>query len=256
MKKFLGCLTVVVCCSSLSFGQTDLTVTIENLQPSGGLFFTPVWAGFHDGTFDVFDVGGTASSQLEAIAEGGDVMPLSMLFAGNGVDGAIAPGSPFGPSGSSFASSASATFSLDATTNRYFSYASMIIPSNDAFVGNDNPLAYPLFDGSDNFAGPIVIDIFGSDIYDSGTEANDAMGAAFSALGGMDTMEAMPIGMHGGLDNFIGTGTANGETIDSAFVADTLIGRITISQAIPEPGTGLLLGLTLPALGLLRRRRR
>jgi hypothetical protein len=46
---------------------------------------------------------------------------------------------PIGPG-----ETASAVFSLDAlaATSRYFSYASMIIPSNDAFIANGNPTAF------------------------------------------------------------------------------------------------------------------
>ena len=69
-----------------------------------------------------------------------------------------------------------------------------------------------------------------------------AGGAAFSALGGTSTDEANNIAMHAGLDNFIGTGTANSETINSAFSADTQIARITI---VPEPSSTLLLGAAL-----------
>ena len=255
MKKTLFTTLAILFAASISYAQTNLTVTVENLQPAGGLFFTPVWSGFHDGSFDTFDVGGNASAALEAIAEGGDIMPLSESFAGSGVDGGVAPGSPFGPAGSSFASSAAADFSVDPASNGYFSFASMIIPSNDGFFGNDNPMAYPLFNDDGSFSGPVVIEILGSDIYDAGTELNDAMGAAFSALGGDDTMEAMPIGMHAGLDDFIGSGTANGESIASGFAADSVIARITISEAVPEPNAMLLLGLALPAIGLLRKRR-
>lgn len=255
-KTVFSTLIALLITAGSAFAQTDVMVHIENLQPEGGLFFTPVWVGFHDGTFDAFDVGGTASEALEIIAEGGDIGPLSASFAGQGVDGGVAPGSPFGPSGSSFASMASATFSVEPSSNGYFSYASMIIPSNDAFVGNDNPMAYSLFDADGNFSGPVVIEILGSSIYDAGTEVNSSTGgAAFSALGGDSMTEAMPIGMHAGLDEFIGTGTANGETIASAFAADSVIARITVSQAVPEPNSFLLLGLAIPAIGLLRKRR-
>ena len=131
----------------------------------------------------------------------------------------------------------------------------MIIPSNDAFIGNDNPTAYSLFDGMGNFSGPLIVEILGSNIYDAGTEVNNPSGgAAFSELGGTDVTEANSIAMHGGLDDFIGTGTANSETILSAFSADTVVARITIS-AVPEPNSMLLLGLALPAMSLLRRRR-
>lgn len=236
-----------------TFAQTNVTVTVENLLPAGGLFFTPVWVGFHNGTFDAFDVGGVASAELEAIAEGGDTVPISTAFLGSGVDGVVAPGSPFGPAGSSFSGTASANFSLDPTANGYFSFASMMIPSNDAFIGNDDPMAYPLFDGTGDFAGPFVIEVLGSQIYDAGTEVNNpAGGAAFSALGGSDVAEAMPIAMHGGLDDFVGTGTANSETITSAFSADTVIARITI---VPEPSSKLLTVLAVAACGWLRRRK-
>ena len=258
MKKLFTAFFCVLFSAASAFA-TDLTVTVENLQPAGGLFFTPVWTGFHNGGFSVYNAGGTASSSLIAIAEEGDTMPLMNAFAGfgmGGVDGAVAPGSPFGPDGSSFASTASADFTVDPNVNRYFSFASMVIPSNDAFFGNDNPMAYELFDGSGNFTGPLVIDILGSDIYDAGSEVNDAMGAAFSALGGTDTDENIAIAMHGGLDNFLNTGTANGETILSAFSADTPIARITVTQAVPEPNAALVALLGLPALGLMRRRRR
>jgi hypothetical protein len=29
--------------------------------------------------------------------------------------------------------------------HQYISYAAMMIPSNDAFIGNDNPMGYPIF---------------------------------------------------------------------------------------------------------------
>jgi hypothetical protein len=244
-----------ICFASLSINAAEVMVTVENLQPPGGLFFTPTWVGFHDGTFDSFDAGSSASAAIEAIAEEGNTAPLSATFAGNGVDGVVAPGTPFGPSGSSFAGSASMTFSIDPLSNRFFSYASMVIPSNDAFFGNDNPMAYSIFDSTGNYAGPVTIEIKGADIWDAGTEVNDTMGAAFSTLGGTSSDEGAVIATHTGLDNFIGTGTANGETILSAFNADSAIARITVTQ-VPEPNS---LGmLTLGALGLLgiaRRRR-
>ena len=66
----------------------DVMITVENLQPADGFFFTPVWAGLHDGSFDLFDTGSAASSQLETIAETGDAGPLSELFnAGTNGDG-------------------------------------------------------------------------------------------------------------------------------------------------------------------------
>ncbi|MEM7386819.1 MAG: spondin domain-containing protein, partial [Verrucomicrobiota bacterium] len=69
---------------------------------------------------------------------------------------------------------ASLTLTLDANdpTNRYLSFASMIIPSNDAFIGNDDPTAHPVFDEMGNFVGGTLLAL-GADIYDAGTEVND-----------------------------------------------------------------------------------
>ncbi|MCA9213725.1 MAG: spondin domain-containing protein [Planctomycetales bacterium] len=247
---------IIVAAAAATSHATELMVTVENLQPPGGLFFTPTWVGFHDGTFDPFDAGGTASDAIEAIAEGGDTAPLSASFAGHGVDGTIAPGTPFGPSGSAFGGTASAMFTVDPASNGYISFASMIIPSNDAFFGNDDPMAYKLFDMNGNFAGPLTITINGSDIWDAGSEVNNKMGgAAFSALGGDSVDDSGMIAMHSGLDEFIGTETANGEMISSAFGADTAIARITVTQ-VPEPGTLALASIGgLALVGLGRRRR-
>ena len=84
----------------------------------------------------------------------------------------------------------------------------MVIPSNDAFIGNGNPTAYRIFNPDGSFAGPLVIDIFGDEIYDAGTEVNDGLGAPFSTLGGSSTDENGTVALHPGLGNFIGTDTA------------------------------------------------
>ena len=58
----------------------EVQVKIENLSPEGGLYFTPVWVGFHDGNFDVYDQGSTASEGLERFAEDGDFAALRNDF--------------------------------------------------------------------------------------------------------------------------------------------------------------------------------
>ncbi|VAW48354.1 hypothetical protein MNBD_GAMMA04-105, partial [hydrothermal vent metagenome] len=39
----------------------EVKVKVENLSPEGGLYFTPLWVGFHDGLFDLYDRGAAAS---------------------------------------------------------------------------------------------------------------------------------------------------------------------------------------------------
>ena len=156
--------------------QTEVTVTIENLAPENGTFITPVWVGFHDGTFDTYDRGRTASVGLERLAEDGDTSFISEEFnlSGSGsldstilgiegIEGPLDPGE-----------TASATFTLDSDdpNSRYFNYASMVIPSNDAFIANGDPKAIPVFDREGNFIGADFI-IYGDEVLDAGTEVND-----------------------------------------------------------------------------------
>ncbi len=243
-----------------SQGQS-LNIEVENLSPTGGFFLTPLWYGLHDGSFDLFDIGGTASNALEQLAEEGNTAPLEGEFAGPGrVQGVITGPAGFGsvsgqpPLIDTGETATGMQAVMDPASYRYFSFASMVIPSNDAFIGNDSGTAYELFDAAGNFNGPLVIEILGSDIWDSGTEVNDTMGAAFSTIGGTATDENGTVQMHPGLANFEGTGTPVG--LIGAGLAPgptTPVARITITQ-VPEPTAAVL--LTLVAISWLGTRSR
>ena len=56
----------------------------------------------------------------------------------------------------------------------YFSYASMIIPSNDAFSSNGNPRSHRIYDENGTFDGSPFY-ILGNQVDDAGTEANDEL---------------------------------------------------------------------------------
>ena len=155
----------------------EIKVTIENLAPENGTFLTPVWVGFHDGTFDTYDGGQPASvplggDTLERLAEDGNTGPITEAFATSGVGNLDAtipgPGGPIGPG-----ETAMQTFELDGSDalNRFFSYVSMVIPSNDAFIANGNPLAHQIFNEDGSFVGADFV-VLGSDINDAGTEEN------------------------------------------------------------------------------------
>ena len=80
----------------------NVQVTVENLTPTGGIFNTPVWIGFHDGTFDLYDIGTAATVGLERLAEDGSTGDLSAEFFAdqmNGLDGVVLdpPGFPGAP---------------------------------------------------------------------------------------------------------------------------------------------------------------
>lgn len=166
--------------------QTNVTVTIENLAPENGTFITPAWVGFHNGGFDIYDAGRPASPGLESLAEDGDTSGISQEFlasgngtvdatlaGGEGVDGVIDPGESV---------SQTVTLDSDDLNNRYFGYASMLLPSNDAFVANGDPTAIPVFDEQGNFIGADFI-VYGDTVLDAGTEINDEAENSTAFLG-------------------------------------------------------------------------
>lgn len=264
-------LTIAIGVAPAPAAAEQVTVTIENLSSDGGLFFTPVWVGFHNGGFDVYDRGAPASPGLEAIAEDGVVDPIRAEFAssGAGVDGVVT--APAGFAGAPVfepGETASATFTVDPGNDRYFSYASMIIPSNDAFFANGNPTAIELFDEDGDFVGPVSFIIVGADILDAGTEQNTEQDAAFinqtapnTGLDENGTVQLHPgfidsLGNPGGTPIILGGTTASGDTIDPILGDFTRSGfqvaRITV---VPEPTSAALAGLAGASL-LLRRRPR
>ncbi|MEO1470911.1 MAG: spondin domain-containing protein, partial [Pseudomonadota bacterium] len=211
-----------------------ITVSITNTLGEGGTFLTPVWFGFHDGAnFDLFDAGSAASLGLERLAEDGSIEGIAAEFnqqVGDGgidatvIGGAGAPG-PIDPG-------ETATFTLNVNPDQvgqgFFTWATMIIPSNDAFLAvPDDALADPIFAADGTFLGPVTIQRFGSDVLDAGTEVNTEEDAAFlnqtardagevengvvAAHPGFNGSEANP---DGGPVNILGGTTAAGSVVD------------------------------------------
>lgn len=205
--------------------MTEIRITVVNESSAGGIALTPVWAAFHDGSFDLFDVGGTADAGLEALAEDGNFGPANgeLLTADADAQAEVV----FGPRGPLLAGDVGAiNVDVDGVSNGYLSLGAMILPSNDAFIGNDD--AIRLFDDAGEFLGTRVLEFDGTDIYDAGTEVNTEEDAAFlnqtAPNTGVD--ENGTIGLHpgfnGSLGNPIGEGDQNilggtnafGQTID------------------------------------------
>ena len=158
---------------------SQVTVSIENLAPTNGTRLTPVWVGFHNGDFDTFDGGSAASDALESLAEDGNNTLLSQDFINSGVgsiDGTVGA-APVQPG-----DVVTETFAVDTSTGQYFSFASMVLPSNDTFIGNGDPEAYELFDDAGNFLGADIL-VLGSRAYDAGTEVNDELPANTAFFG-------------------------------------------------------------------------
>ncbi len=160
----------------------SVIVTVENSAPSRGAFQTPFWIGLHEGNFDIYDrnvplgaEGLVAAPAVERLAEDGSTGPISDAFAQTQVGSPqatlVASSGPFAPG-----DVVSKTFNVDPLRDRYLSYASMVIPSNDAFIANGSPVAHELFDSRGRFVGQNFA-VSGPEVLDAGTEVNDEVAA-------------------------------------------------------------------------------
>ncbi|MFN3190584.1 MAG: spondin domain-containing protein [Aureliella sp.] len=164
-------------------GDGQIEVKVTNLQTADGLLVTPVFLATQDGVYDFVDAGSPASPSLERLAEDGATQPrIDAAFASGGVRHAVAtPGGPIAPGESRVV-----TLFADPSdpNSRYLSYATMVIPSNDAFVANDDPVEIDLFDGDELIrrVGDSAFVVLGDDVYDAGTEVNDEIPENTAAL--------------------------------------------------------------------------
>jgi len=253
----LSAASILLSCAVASAASAAaVEVTITNEQDANGLFLTPLLSIFHDGSYDTFDAGGSASTGVETIAETGDAGPASdaATLAGATTGVITSPGGFPGAPVIDPGETASLTFNLDPSSDRYFSYLSMVIPSNDLFIGNENPMAYEIFDLVGAFTNLGAIQIFTSNIWDAGTEANTNLGAAFNAAGGAATDTNDPISQQVSVFFLSGEETAAGTTL--ALPQDaTLLATIELSQ-VPIPAALPLLLFGLGGLGVMARRRK
>ena len=230
-----------------------------NNSPAAATYLTPLWAGFHDGSFDTFDAGSVASAALESIAEDGNPGPLSAAFAGSGIDG-VAGAAPIAPG-------AGVSFIIDLSndgSNDFLSYAAMVLPSSDFFIGNDNPLAHSIVSLLNGSVDTLVFDV--GAVFDAGTEVNDFATSAGNPLFGISGGQTGPnqgadengvVALISGADyaGFDNLGNVPGGDV-ARFDFDTYqpLASIRIS-AVPLPGTMPLLGAALVGFGFIRRRR-
>lgn len=209
----------------------EYKVTYTNHSPEGGQIISPLWFAMHDGSYDYFNAGEKASKAVEYMAEDGEVgNPHNRMtpefveaLVADGLDLSKVPLAEETLSGKFAVSDAAknggyqdllitndaATFAhplpgdtasvsfkyeLDASKNKYFSYATMPFPTNDGFIGNDDAKEVAVYDEQGYFIGA-NFDVYGEDVWDAGTEVND------------ETFETLPYNGH---QMFVGGVEENG----------------------------------------------
>jgi hypothetical protein len=138
-------------------GNTSYHVTITNITNS--INFTPILVTSHRKGVSLYELGSPASDELTAIAEGGDIAPLTAILQDDSrvtdvqnSDGLLGPGE-------------SVTVTVSAKHGaRNISMASMMLPTNDGFIAL-NSVKAPRH-GTATYYSPG---------FDAGTEPNDEL---------------------------------------------------------------------------------
>lgn len=243
----------------------QVRVTVENLAPANSVSLAPFRFGFGNGTFDSFDnnqpafllgAATIADAPIVTIAEGGSGSTWFPAFQSAEPNADL--GSVLGPVIGPFlpGETNSAIFDID-PTNRFFTFGTMVVPSNDHFLGNANPTAFEVLDVGGNLLLTSITED-ASRIWDAGSETENPANAAF-LVGGVNAQrenETLPVTFNfADLSAFNGLTTAAGYTFDSLLLStNTPVLRVSFA-VVPEPSSVALVALGGFAFVALRRQR-
>jgi len=227
----------------------NLKIKVENLAPANSVAFAPLRVGVHSGVFDAFNLGDTAGAPIISVAEGGsgaDWFPAFAAADPTAVLGTVLP-NPAGPLVPG--ASGTASFTVDTDVNPFFTFAAMVVPSNDFFIGNDSPTEYRLFDMNGNLQISSITQ-HAREVWDAGSEVFDAAAAAFVGDNGLRADQHSVVAFNfAELAAFNGLTTGAGYLFNSQLAADSAIYRISFETSpVPVPAA---LPLMLGGLGLL-----
>ncbi len=255
---WIGSLTLILALTAVSSADTLVRVTVTNLAEENSVSFAPLQLGFHNGVFDpfnegevAFNTGDIASAPIVTIAEGGSGSTWFPAFADadpTATLGSVTP-APLLPG-----QTTSMVFDVDTAINQFFTFATMVVPSNDLFLGNDTPIQ--LFDNNGNL---LITEILqtGNSIWDAGSEVAIAENAAFLAIGNNDLrvdqngtveFDFTELAVYDGLE------TAAGYIFDSTLSGSDEIYRIQFA-VVPEPSSLALAGMGVGLAVCYARRR-
>lgn len=257
LKPFAAAALTVGLLGGAQAAVVQLKVTVENLAPANSVSFAPLRVGFHNGAFDAFNIGQAATAPIISVAEGGSGSAWFPAFAAVDPTATLGtvvpnPAGPLLPGATGFAE-----FTIDTALNPFFTFASMVVPSNDFFIGNDLPTRFRLFDNTGNLMITSIVQR-SRDIWDAGSEIFDPAAAAFVGNNDLRADQNSVVSFNfAELHAFNGLATAAGYVFDSQLTANAEVYRITFENvtAVPEPQAYALMlaGLGLVSFMALRR---
>jgi len=239
--------------------SVSVTLTFSNIAGANGAALSPILAAFHDGSYNPFSTGSAASSAIQSIAEAGNGQGLAANLAAANLGGmsttVAATTNGFGPGIYLPGATGSVTLNLDPVKDRYLSYFSMVVPSNDRFIGNASSTEIQLFDSTGHFTGGTYVEN-GNTVWDAGTEADGLFGAAFlvGSNGADHLAQNGVVTANSDFSIYGGLATPAGYTFSNLPTASSPLLKITAVSSVPVPAAVWLFGSALPFLGFMRRR--
>jgi hypothetical protein len=179
----LACLALAVATPPPASAQNTensvgLLLRWDETKPESALSTLVIFAGFHNGEFDSFDFGQPANPLVaewlpRAFAPGAEfISAFEQRYPGAKGAWIWNPGSN-GNANPTLPPPGFVAVTVDPQRHRFLSYLSRLRPSNDAFIGNEDPFQIEVFDSEGRFRGPFYVDIYGNQVVDAGLCSND-----------------------------------------------------------------------------------
>lgn len=242
--------------AALSQAQQEFKITITNLGGDiplpgqtavGGQPLSPVFLSVSNASFDIFDLGGTATLGIKKIAEGGDTS-VEHGYALGALGGSVYSTTILGSHPFTKGSSVSGIVTADASHD-LLSFAAMLGHTNDSFIG-ESVTSSPIHLLGGGVPLNETFTIFGNRAWQSGTELNSQNAADLGFLGGSgnpgDPNTAIRVA--GG----VVPGVGDSWQLMENWGLNTPLAKVTI-QSVPEPMPFVILGLGALALAFRRK---
>lgn len=243
-SRSLVLLTLLTTAAASQAAQFRVEWNNHGPQPLSPLFWS-----VGNSSFDIFQVGGSASAGIKAIAEGGNTAPMLGIAAAAGSDVqayGVLTGGPLMPG-------LTRTAIIDVNPgDDFFSFAMMLGQTNDGFLGESvSSMGLRLFSGNTPLG--FSVNIYGARAWDAGTELNTQNASDLGFLGGAgnpgESAGQNVVRVHSTIIPNVGDSWAQMPDWNS----NTRLSTVTVVP-VPEPAS--LLAIGLGAIALLKRKKR